>query len=553
MAQLLDKSQQAIVESTHPKICVIAGAGSGKTRTLVERVRYLLKNGADPRQFVCITFTKMAAQEMKARLSDIPYSNKMFIGTIHSLAYKVMARNGEVPILLTPQKEREIARMLISKYGKHVTPELYDEWCNKRRLVELGYLKKHETENLLDEEQSFELFKLLDVKNPADMFESGDTESINKLSEKILNYERSAKTSSDYPETVTSYAASHGIITFNSLLEECKKFFGKGTIKYLFVDEFQDIGLFEYRFLTALNAENVFVVGDDYQCQPAGTKVTMINGAQRAIEKLKEGDYVTTYCSKYNHFIADSTKRRCSKPQQIESISKYVANELFEVRLASGNRSSYTCNHRCYAKFNPFGNRSKSLLYMLKNADGQFRLGVCKAFYEVGPTSVTGIRNRLNKYEGSEGWILDVFNTSHEAKTKMREISTQYCIPINSWQAENAPYINKPISSIEDRAIDCLSYYNRKYDYPFIVHNDSRKFSKHILFEIEACNLIPHLMEMVVHSHNTAVTSPITSITVLEGEFDVYGLDVSTYHNYVADGIVTHNSIYAFKIGRAHV
>ena len=137
----LDKSQKEIVNSKESHICVVAGAGSGKTRTLVERIRSLLQSGEDPSKFVCITFTRNAAQEMHERLADIPNSNKMFIGTIHSLAYKTMINKGKQPQLLTPDKEREFGEYLVKKYAKYITIDKYNEWKQRRHLQDIGYLK----------------------------------------------------------------------------------------------------------------------------------------------------------------------------------------------------------------------------------------------------------------------------------------------------------------------------------------------------------------------------------------------------------------------------
>lgn len=55
---MLDKYQQEIVDSKEPRIIVEAGAGSGKTRVLTERVKKLLLNGVEPNNIVAITFTR---------------------------------------------------------------------------------------------------------------------------------------------------------------------------------------------------------------------------------------------------------------------------------------------------------------------------------------------------------------------------------------------------------------------------------------------------------------------------------------------------------------
>lgn len=88
----LDVQQKKIVESKESKILVIAGSGSGKTRVLTERIKYLLDNGVDPKKLVAITFTNAAADEMRERLGESV--KDAFIGTIHSYANKLLLLGG---------------------------------------------------------------------------------------------------------------------------------------------------------------------------------------------------------------------------------------------------------------------------------------------------------------------------------------------------------------------------------------------------------------------------------------------------------------------------
>lgn len=64
----LNPEQQAAVLAREKEVLVLAGAGSGKTRTLVERVAHLIEHGASGYEIVCTTFTRAAAGEMRARL-----------------------------------------------------------------------------------------------------------------------------------------------------------------------------------------------------------------------------------------------------------------------------------------------------------------------------------------------------------------------------------------------------------------------------------------------------------------------------------------------------
>lgn len=88
----LSKQQNEIVKTTANKVVVIASAASGKTAVLVERVKYLLDQGENPKEIVVITFTNAAAEELAERLD---HPKGMFIGTIHSYANYLLLSNGK--------------------------------------------------------------------------------------------------------------------------------------------------------------------------------------------------------------------------------------------------------------------------------------------------------------------------------------------------------------------------------------------------------------------------------------------------------------------------
>lgn len=93
MAINLSKEQLEVVETKEPYVVVMSNAAAGKTRMLIERVRYLLKKGVAPSSIVAITFTNNAAEEMQSRLGK-DYVSSMFIGTIHSYANRLLMKYG---------------------------------------------------------------------------------------------------------------------------------------------------------------------------------------------------------------------------------------------------------------------------------------------------------------------------------------------------------------------------------------------------------------------------------------------------------------------------
>jgi DNA helicase II / ATP-dependent DNA helicase PcrA len=92
----LNEQQLAAVSAPPGPILVIAGAGSGKTRTLTYRVAYLLENGIDPRNILLLTFTNKAAREMLNRVANLlPVdASGLWGGTFHSVGNRILRRHG---------------------------------------------------------------------------------------------------------------------------------------------------------------------------------------------------------------------------------------------------------------------------------------------------------------------------------------------------------------------------------------------------------------------------------------------------------------------------
>ncbi len=95
---LLNERQQEAVLATEGPVLVIAGAGSGKTRVLTERIAHLIGDlGVAPWEILAFTFTNKAAREMKERLERITpgATQSMWVGTFHSTGVRILRRHGE--------------------------------------------------------------------------------------------------------------------------------------------------------------------------------------------------------------------------------------------------------------------------------------------------------------------------------------------------------------------------------------------------------------------------------------------------------------------------
>ena len=142
----LTNVQKQIITTEEPKVVVLSSAASGKSKVIVERMRYLLQKGVDPSKIVAITFTNNAASVMYERLG---FPNGLFIGTVHSYC-NYLLRGGAVDTTDIIKQER--------------FDDLFEEikqnpWCIK----EVDYLLLDEAQDSTS--QQFEFFELINPKN----------------------------------------------------------------------------------------------------------------------------------------------------------------------------------------------------------------------------------------------------------------------------------------------------------------------------------------------------------------------------------------------------
>jgi len=84
----LDPDQKTAVSAESASLCVLAGAGSGKTRVLTRRVAYRVTTGvAEAPHSLVLTFTRKAADELRARLRGLGLEEGITTGTFHAIAY----------------------------------------------------------------------------------------------------------------------------------------------------------------------------------------------------------------------------------------------------------------------------------------------------------------------------------------------------------------------------------------------------------------------------------------------------------------------------------
>ena len=243
--KLNDKQKEAVMHVDGPCL-VLAGAGSGKTKVLTERIVNLINNGVSPFNILAITFTNKAAREMRERVynSIEEEANKIFIGTFHSLGLKIVRENASVigysnnvTIL-----DRDDVNTLIKRFMKELNLDT-EHYPVKSILNKISFAKN---EGLSPEE--FDKF----AKAPLDMAAC----KVYKMYESALKRSNSV----DFDDLLI--LPLRIFKKDKSVLEKYQEHF-----KYILVDEYQDTNMVQYDMckLLASKYRNLFVVGDMYQ------------------------------------------------------------------------------------------------------------------------------------------------------------------------------------------------------------------------------------------------------------------------------------------------
>lgn len=246
----LNPPQREAVESTDGPLLILAGAGSGKTKTLTHRIAYLIaKNLAQPQEILAVTFTNKAAGEMRERLAGLLLAENTrnfmpWMGTFHSIAVRILRQFGE---------EIEIPRnFVILDEGDRLS-------LVKSAMRELGLTDRQYQPRGLSSKISTAKNQLL---TPNDFANAAKGPAQKIAADVFLRYERLRKNakSLDFDDLLNETVRL--LMTRQNVREKLQQKF-----HYILIDEYQDTNAAQYKMIKLLANEqdNVCAVGDDWQ------------------------------------------------------------------------------------------------------------------------------------------------------------------------------------------------------------------------------------------------------------------------------------------------
>lgn len=385
----LNSEQQRAVTTTEGPLLIMAGAGSGKTKTLTHRVAYIIsQNLSSPEQILAVTFTNKAAKEMRQRVwelmnplansYDVSWSFMPFMGTFHGICVKLLRFDGEYI---------GIANNFV----------IFDE-SDRQALVKQIFKRL-----LLDEKQfppKLIASIISSAKNelikPDEYFQTAQTPT-QKIAAKVFPiYEQELKKA--------------GALDFDDLIGLCVELLSKNSqirqkwqdkFKYIMIDEYQDTNAAQYKLIKLLTSDqkNIAVVGDDWQSVYSwrGADFRNILNFERdypncSVIKLEQNYRSTGHILNAANAVINKNKQRsnkrlwtaASKGEQIQAIA--VLNERTEgeaiVRRIKSNVDMKLRQYKDFAILYRTNAQSRSIEEQLIRANVPYKIIGGVKFYD---------------------------------------------------------------------------------------------------------------------------------------------------------------------------
>ncbi len=243
----LNEPQQEAVRQTEGPLLILAGAGSGKTRVITHRAAYLIEEGTDPWQILCITFTNKAAKEMRERIDNMVehIAGEVTVSTFHSLCLQILYR---------------YARYL----GYDADFEICDAADQKTLIKQV--CKDLEIDTKKFKEKSF----IAEISSAKDELVTPEDYSAEAMGD--YWYEMVAKVYREYQKRLKK----NNSFDFDDMIMKVVELFRnepeildryQERFRYIMVDEYQDTNTAQFELIRLLadKYRNLCVVGDDDQ------------------------------------------------------------------------------------------------------------------------------------------------------------------------------------------------------------------------------------------------------------------------------------------------
>ncbi len=528
LAGLNEPQRQAVLHESGP-VLIFAGAGSGKTNALTKRIAFLIRERyVRPYNILAVTFTNKAAAGMKERIAALVGDLAMrdlWAGTFHSLCARCLRERGTL-------------------IGLDKNFVIYDDGD------QLALVKEAVRELGLDDKQYAPRAVLSLISKAKETLQTPD-DILNDFS--ASPFERAVGRAYQlYQSKMTLSNAldfDDLIMKTVQLLRESEKAREHYQNRFHFVhcDEFQDVNDSQYQLLTLFvgKYKNICVVGDDDQCVVEGTPILTPTGYV-PVEQIKEGDTVLAACG--GPHLAPAAVEKVMVNDYTGSVRHLQTEQGAAVRVTPnhvmfGSLSDIAPNDVWKISGNEWYNDLNPVHFQIlpdKNRSTVFHVGAAL---------------EQDYHEATFSAYDDAWNYAKQLQQRGDLDSVAVALEIGQqYEANHAEQITEwhsvPVVSVSQnvRGSELLRCGAKRPVSACADKEQDNRTGRSSLGEGREWASAPHSVGVHSHAPLPAVTdSPICAITDEHYTGKVYDLSVANLRNYVAGGIVVHNSIYAFR------
>jgi ATP-dependent DNA helicase Rep len=466
----LNPQQQAAVKATDHPLLVLAGAGSGKTRVITEKIAYLVKQGLPARHIAAVTFTNKAAREMKSRVSkllDDTQIRGLRVSTFHSLGLDILRKEHKVLTykaaitLFDEQDKQALLKNLINHGAKNCDLDQVDQYAHQIGQWKNAFITPEQALTQSPKEQQAVAHLYQDYNRSLKSYNAVDFDDLILLP--VLLFQQ-------HPAVLEKW---------------------QNKIRYLLVDEYQDTNITQYQLvkLIAGSLGRFTVVGDDDQsiyawrgAQPENLAQLQKDFSRLQVIKLEQNYRSTGRILKVaNHLIANNPhafeKRLWSelgygeplrvlshKNDQVEA--QQVVSEIVHHKFKNGGRYQdyailYRGNHQ--SRLFEQGLRENNIPYVISGSTSFFAyaeikdiLGYLRLFVnpdddaaflriintprrEIGPTTL----EKLGSYANERHISLFAASTEMGLTQRLSEKSIHRLQKFHDWVLDTARRIDQ--------------------------------------------------------------------------------------------------------------
>jgi DNA helicase-2/ATP-dependent DNA helicase PcrA len=575
----------AVVHAGGPML-IVAGAGSGKTRVLTHRIAHLIDEGVHPMHILAITFTNKAAGEMRERVERLvgPVARKMWVSTFHSACVRILRAHADrlgFPRSFSIYDQADAQRLT----GYVIRDLGLDAKRFQPRAVH-ATISQHKNNLVLPDQLA---------DRAGNIFER-------KVAEIAREYQVRLKRAGamDFDDLLVN-----AVLLFRhhpDVLAEYQERF-----EHILVDEYQDTNTAQNELVLLLGAKhrNVAVVGDGDQCLPPGTMIGTPDG-QVPIEEIRAGDLVLGTDGRSTPRAGRVTAvRRGAADGPLVTVRagghvlRGTVLHLVPARmtLVPGRHLVYLMHRadRGYRVGRTTNQEHADALWILRVCDTAAEASYWESFYaaEFGlPTACfhAGGR-RLAMGDDELGRLYSALDTETRAKWLMQRLFLHPEFPhhrpqngarrqtvnltmFSDARGQHPGYHRVQWSSNRANVaaqLNAAGFATRAAKASSVRFETSRKHYGEALAVAQAVaaagglrirrrmavgsriyDLTPlsHLrpgMAVLIGDNDELTEAVVDHVDVDEYEGAVYDLEVEGTHSYLADGVLVHNSIYAFR------